>query len=155
MRFYCHPSQCYQKFAEKSNCFQSIFLLLIRLYWGFHFFQSGWSKLSNIPQTASFFGEIGIPFPSLSVYLAGGTEFIGGILLIIGLASRLAAIPLAFTMIVAYFTAHYDSIKTIFSDFSEFIKQEPFTYLFICLIILFFGPGKISLDYLICKKNTI
>jgi len=58
----------------------------------------------------SWFGNpdwgLGMPFPEFMTFMAGWTEFLGGILLFIGLASRFVSIPLAGTMLVAALTAH-------------------------------------------------
>ena len=87
-------------------------LLLPRLMVGVVMSYHGSQKLFawfggyGIDGTAGFFDKIGIPLPKLSVYLAGGTEFFGGILLAIGLATRPTATLLAFTMFVACFTVH-------------------------------------------------
>lgn len=66
----------------------------------------GWFGGYGIEGTAGFFESLGIPFPVLSVVVAGATEFFGGLLLITGFGMRLVAAPLAFTMLVASFTAH-------------------------------------------------
>ena len=128
---------------------QSTFLLIVRLFWGYNFFQAGWGKLQDVSRVTPFFEQLGIPFPELSVYLTGLTESICGLLLLFGLASRLAAIPLIIVMVVAYLTAHIDSVTNILSDPDNFIKQDPFTYLLASLLVFIFGPGKISLDYII------
>ena len=70
---------------------------------------AGFGKLSGIENTASYFEFLGLPAPTLMAYLAGTTEFVGGILLLVGLAVRWAAVPLMFTMIVAAGTAHWEN----------------------------------------------
>lgn len=70
---------------------------------------AGYGKLSGIENTASYFEFLGLPAPTLMAYLAGTTEFVGGILLLVGLAVRWAAVPLMFTMIVAAGTAHWEN----------------------------------------------
>ena len=87
--------------------------------------------------------------PVFSAYLAGATECFGGLLLVIGLASRLVAIPVAFTMIVAYVTADYEAVTSIFSDPDKFVAAAPFPFLLSALLVLAFGPGAISVDALI------
>jgi putative oxidoreductase len=128
---------------------QSLFLLAIRLFWGYQFMLAGWGKVQDINKVAGFFAELGIPLVTVSTYAASYTEFIGGILLIIGFASRLAAIPLMFTMIVAHITAHWNTAAVLFSDPLKFVGESPFTFLFASLIIFIFGPGKFSIDYLL------
>src|SRR5262252_3933470 len=73
----------------------------------------------------------------------------GGILLFVGLASRLIALPLAFDMMVAYLTADREALGSIFSDPGKFYNADPFTFLLASLIILAFGPGWFSLDNII------
>ena len=69
--------------------------------------------------------------------------------MLIGLASRLAAIPLICVMLVAYITADYPAVKGIFNNPDEFIAQRPFTYLLSCLFIFACGPGMFSIDGLL------
>lgn len=135
-----------------ANRLQDPFLLGVRLYWGWQFFQTGKGKLGNLEQTAEFFASLGLPAPKLQAMLAGGTECVGGLLLLIGLGSRFTAVPLMFTMIVAYLTAHLDSVKTIWSDSDTFVTQAPFLFLLASLIIFVFGPGRISIDHFLRKK---
>ncbi len=137
-------SKFYTSIIKCCNFLQNPFLLLLRLYWGYSFAIAGWGKLNNIDTTAEFCSSISMPFPYLNVFLAAGTEFIGGICLLLGLFARLVSIPLAFTMIVALVTAHASDL----TDFSLLLKSSPFSYLLVSLIICAFGPGKYSLDYL-------
>src|SRR5271156_1147968 len=53
---------------------QPVFLLVIRLYWGWQFFVTGKGKLMDIPKVTGFFQSFCIPFPCLNAYLAGFTE---------------------------------------------------------------------------------
>jgi putative oxidoreductase len=62
-----------------------------------------------------------------------------------GLLSRVVSIPLAFTMIVAYATAHRADLGSI----SGILNAGPFSFLVASLVILAFGPGCLSLDRLI------
>jgi len=130
---------------------RSPFLFLIRLYWGWQFFVTGKDKLMNLDKTAEFFQGLSIPMPKLNAFMAGGAECFGGLLLLLGLGSRVVSIPLAGTMVVAYLTAHPASVKTILTDPDTFVTQAPFLFLLASLIILIFGPGKLSLDYAISK----
>jgi putative oxidoreductase len=136
-------------FASK---LQSPLLHAIRLDWGGQFAQTGWGKLMHLPDTTEFFTSLGLPFPGLNAALAGSTECFGGTLLLLGLGSRLVAIPLIFTMIVAYSTADKEAAQAIFSDPDKFTAATPFLFLFACLIVLAFGPGKASLDYLLERR---
>jgi putative oxidoreductase len=139
----------YEKFVAVANYLQAPLLLALRVFFFWQLFLAGKGKLLNIDKTAEFFGSLNIPMPVLSVYLAGATECFGGLLLVIGLASRLVAIPVAFTMIVAYMTADYESLASIFSDPDKFVGAAPFPFLLSALLVLAFGPGAISVDALI------
>jgi putative oxidoreductase len=136
------------KFLEQ---LPSPLLLAIRLVWGLGFFQTGLGKLQNLERTAGFFASIGIPAPKLNAMMAGGTEMVGGILLIIGLGGRIATVPLIFTMLVAFATADRDSIVQAYTthDLDKLTSAAPFPFLLACLLILVFGPGKFSLDQVI------
>ncbi|MGQ0698504.1 MAG: HvfX family Cu-binding RiPP maturation protein [Panacagrimonas sp.] len=85
--------------------------LLLRLYLAPIFWMAGWNKFANFGDTVEWFGNsewgLGLPLPSLLAGLATGTELVGAILLVTGLAIRLISIPLLFTMFVAMFTVHW------------------------------------------------
>jgi putative oxidoreductase len=130
---------------------QSPLLLVIRLYWGWQFAQTGWGKLMNLDRTAGFFDSLGIPLPKLNAVLAGGTECLGGLLLALGLFARPASVPLIFTMLMAYWTADRDALNALGSDPDQFVTAAPFLFLLASLLVLAFGPGKFSLDALLGK----
>src|SRR5258708_5150328 len=89
--------QTYLKLLTK---LQSPFLLAVRLYWGWQFFITGKAHLANLDQTADFFQTLHIPMPRLNAIMAGSTECVGGLLLSLGLGSRIITVPLACTMLV-------------------------------------------------------
>jgi putative oxidoreductase len=142
-----------QWLVPNRTIWQSIFLLLIRLYWGWGFFQTGKGKLSNIAQPTQFFQSLGIPFPHAQAILCGTTECIGGLLLLVGLLSRLISIPLTILLIVAYLTADIALVKNIFGDPDKFLAADEFLFLYTVLIVLLFGPGKFSLDWLFAGRK--
>jgi putative oxidoreductase len=138
-----------------ASALQAPLLLIIRLYWGFSFAQAGWGKFGRIDEVAKWFGEsLHIPLPKLNAILASGTELVGGVLLALGLFSRVAAVPLVFTMGVAYATAHREELAAIFSDTEKFIGAAPFTFLLASLIVLAFGPGRLSLDQMVLRRGA-
>src|SRR5271170_626023 len=106
----------YNLWVKAVSCLQSPLLLVMRLYWGWQFFQTGRGKLMNLDRTAGFFESIHIPMPHLNAIMAGSTECFGGLLLLLGLGSRVLTIPLIFTMCIAYATAESDALYAIFSD---------------------------------------
>ncbi len=141
----------YALLKKMVNSLQSPLLLAVRLYWGWQFFQTGWGKLQNISKPIEFFRSLGIPMPVFNAYFVSYLECFGGILLFIGLGSRLISIPLVIDMIVAYVKADTEALKSIFSDPGKFYAGDEYTFLFASLMILIFGPGLFSIDYLIMR----
>ena len=142
----------YSLFERATDSLQSPLLLVVRLYWGWQFFQAGWGKLGNIQKVIGFFTSLGIPLPALNAYFVSGMECVGGVLLILGLFSRPIAALLTFDMIVAYVTADREALFSVFSDPGKFYDATPYTFLFASLLILIFGPGKLAVDALIASR---
>ena len=145
--------RCYQVWIHGLRYAQPVFLLAIRVLVGVGFMSAGWGKLTNVQNTAEYFAGLGIPLPTLNVYLAGAAETVGGALLLLGAASRISTIPLIFTMAVAYATDN----KAIFGDLlpdplgfaKEFVAAAPAPYLITAFVVLLFGPGLFSVDGLL------
>jgi putative oxidoreductase len=142
------------KFDTAASCLQSPLLLIIRLYWGWQFFVTGRSHLMNLEKTTAFFTGLHIPMPKLNAIVAGSTECAGGLLLAAGFFARPAAVPLIFTMIIAYVTADNEALHAIASDPDKFVSAAPFLFLLAALIVLAFGPGKLSFDALFFRKSA-
>lgn len=140
------------KFDNLASCLQSPLLLVIRLYWGISFALTGWGKLTHLDRTAAYFADLHLPLPKLNALMAGSTECFGGALLALGLFARPVSVPLAFTMAVAYATADREALMAITGDPDKFVTASPFLFLFASLVVLAFGPGKISLDALLGRK---
>ncbi len=139
----------YRLLIQAASSLQSPFLLLIRLYWGWQFMQTGWGKLHDLNKVIGYFTDLGIPAPAFNAYFVSGLEFVGGILLMVGLASRPIALMCVIDMIVAFVKGDLDNLKLIFSDPDKFQGAAPYQFLFAFLIVLIFGPGLFSLDALI------
>lgn len=152
-------AKCYGKLCGVLDVLQSPLLLLMRLYWGWHFFIAGKGKLMHLERVIGMFTSLGIPFPHVNAILAGTAECVGGLLLMLGLATRLATLPLAVVMIVAYATAHRDAVILVMQSIQDLsftldavVKQEPFPFLMTVLVVMAFGPGKFALDSILKKK---
>ena len=100
-----------QQVMAKIQVMDGLAPLLLRVYLAPIFIKAGYGKLASFEDTAAWMGNpdwgLGLPFPELMAALAGGTEFFGGWLILFGLATRLVALPLMFTMIVAAVTVHW------------------------------------------------
>ena len=143
----------YRMLTEVANSLQSPFLLLVRLYWGWQFIQTGWGKVNNIEKVTSFFTQLGIPAPGLNAHFIAGLELFGGILLVLGLGSRLIGLMLTVNMLVAYITADREALLSVISDPDKFTAATPYTFLFASLIVLIFGAGKLSIDAWIALRS--
>ena len=141
----------YERFSVWSSKLQSPFLLAVRLYWGWQFAQTGWGKLHHLDKITAFFTSLNFPAPALSAHFVSGLEFVGGVLLIVGLGSRITGLLLSGNMLVAYWAADREALFSIFSDPGKFYVADPYTFLFASVMVLVFGAGAISLDALLAK----
>jgi putative oxidoreductase len=118
----------YDVFVERLRSFEGIAPLLLRLYLAPVMIQAGWNKLVGFDNTVAWFGNpdwgLGLPFPALLAALAAGTEFLGGIALVVGLGTRLVAIPLMFTMVIAMTAVHWDNGWLALSDSTSWLANE-------------------------------
>ncbi len=124
--------------------------LAVRLSLGAVFLGTGWGKVHNLAQVTSFFTDLGIPFPAASAAVVSGVELVGGTLILLGLFTRFAALPLLSTMAVAILTAkrpEIDGIRSLLA-FEEMTYLAGFLWLFVA------GAGKASLDALIFGRRS-
>lgn len=129
-------------------------LLLIRLYWGYDFYQSGLGKLNNLENTIGFFASLTIPFPAFNAVFVGYMEMIGGILFLVGFGARYFTIPLIINMCVAYATDNREALMNIFSDPESFVAATPFQHLLALLVVYIFGAGVFSIDAALNRWKT-
>ncbi|MFI5358064.1 MAG: DoxX family protein [Opitutales bacterium] len=153
-----NPASLYHKLnnllALLAGWLRSPFLLVIRLYWGWQFFLTGKGKLTHLDHTTDYFASLNIPAPRLNAMLAGSTECVFGLLLLAGLGGRVVPVPLIGLLITAYFTSEQEALHAFFSNPDKFLTADPFLFLFATVIILVFGPGKLSLDALFARKTS-
>jgi putative oxidoreductase len=135
----------YQRYADFVSLLQHPLLLACRLYWGWDFVVKGFNTLAHVQVNVEYFTSWNVPLPHASVIACGTAELFCGSLLLIGLASRIATLPLIFTMIVAYLTAHADEVTSL----ETFASAAPFFNLLTCVLVFLFGPGVFSLDWLL------
>ncbi|MCE9591950.1 MAG: DoxX family protein [Planctomycetes bacterium] len=160
----CKITRAYACLTRVLNALQAPLLLGLRLYFGYTLALAGLGKFRNFDQTVGFFTSLGLPMPSLQVVMASSAELFGGALLLLGLASRLISIPVAFTMIVAFLTADLGVLKPdvgfskglhdFFAAPGDYAHAAPLPYLYVAILVMLFGPGLFSLDAVICKIKT-
>lgn len=124
--------------------------LFARVVVGWVFMWSGWAKLNNLPQMIQNFTDWGIPLPHIMTPFVSGVEFVGGLLLLLGLFTRIAATPLVIVMIVAIVSAKLDQIDSLETllGFEEVAYMALFGWLAVA------GPGPVSLDRLLQKMHS-
>lgn len=123
--------------------------LVARITLGVLFISTGWGKVHDLDKVTGFFTELGIPAPHLNAVMVSFVELIGGSLLLLGLASRLAALPLLASMAVAILTAQRENVHGL----PDLFGLVEWTYLALLLWVAFAGPGKASLDHLLTNKK--
>ena len=125
--------------------------LLVRLVFGYFWLETGWAKLHNLAFFTERFIEWGIPLPALSAAVCAGTELVGGALIMLGLATRVAMLPMIFNMLVALAVVVLPGISTL----DEFVELDEVLYVTVFAWLLFAGPGRASLDHLIARRAGI
>jgi putative oxidoreductase len=138
----------YQRIVAILNNGQGLALLFLRLILAYSFWETGKTKFEDIDSVAGWFESLGIIAPKFNAYLAATTEVVGTFLLILGLGTRLISIPLIITMIVAIKTVHWENGFSSGDNGYEI----PLYFILMLLVLLTFGAGKLSLDYLIRKR---
>jgi putative oxidoreductase len=123
---------------------------LARLTVGLVFIGTGWAKLHSLGDVTDFFASLHIPAPGFNARLAAGTEFFGGILVLVGLATRFASLPLAFTMVVAILTAKRGDITGL----TALVGFEEWSYLVFFIWLAVAGAGPLSLDRLVSRLRA-
>ena len=127
--------------------------LATRLVMGQAFYQTGSGKIENFANTVSFFTELGIPMPEANAFFVSRLEFWGGLLLLVGLATRLVAAGLASTMVVALATADRATFLDALRGTGEggLTDVTSFVYLLLLAWLVLAGPGAVSLDALVAR----
>src|SRR6266480_6829242 len=117
-------------------------LTILRVVVGLVFLMHGYEKLFKMGfhGVAGMFGHMGIPLPAVSAVIVTLVEFVGGILLITGLATRVAAGLNAIDMTVAILVVH---LKNGFSGPMGY--EHPLTLLGACICLVLAGGGALSL----------
>ncbi|HTE35008.1 MAG TPA: DoxX family protein [Reyranella sp.] len=123
--------------------------LVARIVVGWVFLWAGWGKLNALPRMIENFQEWGIPYPEILTPFVSGVEFVGGILLLLGFLTRIAAVPLIVVMVVAVISAklgEIDSLETL-------LGFEEVSYLALFLWLAIAGPGPVSIDHLLGSNS--
>ena len=121
--------------------------LLARVTVGWVFATTGWGKLHGIQKVIDYFTELGIPYPQIQAPFASANEFICGVLVLLGLATRIASIPLIVVMLVAIRSAQWENVDSA----AALLGLVEWSYIAIFAWLAIAGPGAVSLDGLIAR----
>jgi putative oxidoreductase len=126
--------------------------LMTRITMGHAFFLTGRGKLANFDTTVEFFASQGIPFPALNAAFVSRLECYGGILLVIGLLTRLVAAGLASTMVVALLTEKHQFFES-WRWSGDVGPTDISSWVFLIMLtwLVLYGPGVVSLDSLLAR----
>lgn len=131
--------------ANDQNKYNSVALLLLRLGVAVIFIYHGWGKLTGIEGVQEFFGNVGIPLAGVMAWVVALTEFVGGIMVLVGFKIRIPSILLAVVMLGALITVK------ISAGFEP--ARIDILLLMVTISLALMGPGSYSLDSMMGKKE--
>ena len=140
-----------QVYARAQNCLAKLKWLpplAARLSLGYVFITSGWGKLHGLEEVTGYFTELGLPAPHINAIFVASSEFVFGLMLMLGLFTRLATFPLIVIMAVALLTARREDLTSL-SDLMGFIE---YLYILPLMWLLVEGGGCVSLDRWLCRR---
>jgi putative oxidoreductase len=121
--------------------------LIVRLTLGLVFLTTGWGKLHNLDNVTQFFDSLHIPAPHANAVFVSSVELVGGLLLLLGLGTRVAAMLLVGVMTVAIWTAKLP----VLHGAVDLVNTIELAYLAAFVWLLFAGAGKASADHLLSR----
>lgn len=125
--------------------------LLARLFVGCLFLLSGWGKIHKLAWFGSLFAGWGIPYPFVMAWVPAKTELIGGALILVGLLTRIVAIPMIINMLVAITVVKLKEVHSVL----DFVSTDEPLYAIVLIWLMLDGAGSISLDYLLEKMADL
>lgn len=123
--------------------------LVARVTVGWVMVESGWGKLHDLDSVRAYFASLGIPFAAIQAPLASASELAFGAAVLLGLFTRLSAVPLVVIMTVAIVTAKREELVGV-SALLGFIE---YLYIALLLWLVVAGPGAVSLDRLLRRMR--
>jgi putative oxidoreductase len=141
-----------------NNDLEQYAILLVRVSLGLFFAISGANKLFVAGSAQTMYEtlvEAKVPFPRLMTFFVSGVEFVGGVLLTVGLLSSLASVALLVDMLVAILTTKLSAMPKGVSPLNwldDFLYVPEVLYVLFFVMLICFGPGKFSVDHWLAGK---
>jgi putative oxidoreductase len=128
--------------------------LVGRFLMSYLFLSAGWGKLTNVIGTTAYFTGLGVPGPGVMLYLVGSFEVAVGLALILGLATRYAAIAIFIFVLVATAIAHRYWAYPAEAQRAQFIQfTKNLAIMSGSLYVLVVGAGRFSVDAMLAKQQ--
>lgn len=121
--------------------------LLIRLFVGYFFFETGWAKTRDLEGFTRRFVHWGIPHPAFNAALSAYTELIGGTLTVVGLGTRIVSLPMMINMAVAILAVNLKHVAGL----DDFVELDEPLYALCYFWLMIDGPGRASIDFLAAR----
>ena len=121
--------------------------LTVRVVFGYFWLETGIAKVQNLEGFTMRFMGWGIPYPAFSAGLSAWTELLGGLLLMLGLFTRLVCVPMLINMAVAVTLV----VSSNLMGLDDYVEADEVVYSLIFFWLLIAGPGKASLDTLLAR----
>ncbi len=141
--------QTYSNFNAAVDKARDIAPLILRLMLAYGFLEPTWNKMQDVHAIGEWLASMELPAPYFQAWLVTITECLGVVLLTLGLGTRIIAIPLIITMMVAIKTVHWDNGFAAGDNGYEI----PLYYALMLLCLIFTGSGIISLDHVLSKNK--
>ena len=124
------------------SAFSSLFAFFARIFLAVLFVVSGWTKLTGFEDTVGYVASNGLPVPQLFAALTILVELGGGILLILGLFSRLAAFIMAgFALVTIVIVHHFWTMADAEMQLNQLMAMKNLAIAGGLLMVTAFGPG--------------
>jgi putative oxidoreductase len=120
----------------------AVLILVGRILISILFILAGFGKLTAIGGTAGYFGSLGLPLPTVTAVVVGLVELLGGLAILVGFQTRIAALVIALFTIGATLVAHLD-----FADGMQVLMlQKNLAITGGLLVLAVAGAGALSID---------
>lgn len=137
----------------KLDALSPVGLLLVRVVVGAALIAHGYPKLFNAAPYLERFPQMG--FPAWTVYVAGGVEVFGGLLLLLGLFARIAAFFISGEFFVAFLQVHWRTgERGVLGFLGQSGDEYPLVLCVTAFLLFTLGAGALSLDRLLFKEKA-